>query len=40
MPRRRYYAPVDRGLESRIREKLEALRARNADAGARDDGDD
>ncbi len=29
LPARRYYAPVDRGLESRIREKLERLRQRD-----------
>lgn len=32
MPERRYYQPVDRGLESRIREKLEEFRRRNAQA--------
>ncbi len=30
---RRYYEPVDRGLESRIREKLEWLRTRDREAG-------
>jgi putative ATPase len=32
MPERRYYLPVDRGLEGRIREKLDELRRLNADA--------
>lgn len=37
MPERRYYRPTDRGLEARIRERLEALRAldREARAGKR-----
>ena len=35
MPERRYYRPVDRGLESRIRERLEALRALDREARRR-----
>jgi putative ATPase len=35
MPDVRFYTPTDRGLESRIREKLDALRTRDADAGDR-----
>ena len=37
MPERIYYQPVDRGLEIRIREKLERLRA--MDRNARNEGD-
>jgi len=40
MPQRRYYRPVDRGLESRIRERLEALRALDRAARARGEGRD
>ncbi len=36
MPDTTFYAPTDRGLEARIREKLEALRARDKDAASRD----
>jgi putative ATPase len=32
MPPMRFYEPTDRGLEARIREKLEALRARDRSA--------
>jgi len=35
MPDVHFYTPTDRGLESRIREKLDALRTRDADAGDR-----
>jgi putative ATPase len=38
MPDRRYYRPVPRGLESRIAEALERLRARPADSGPTDSG--
>ncbi len=34
MPERRYYRPTDRGLEARIRERLEALRALDREARA------
>jgi len=37
MPETRFYAPRDRGLEAKIRERLAALRAQNAGA-QRDDG--
>jgi putative ATPase len=33
MPDVRFYTPTDRGLESRIREKLDELRTRDTDAG-------
>jgi len=33
MTPQKFYVPTDRGLEARIREKLEALRARDKDAG-------
>jgi putative ATPase len=40
MPETRFYEPTDRGLEARIREKLDALRARDRAAGnAREDDD-
>jgi len=34
MPETRFYEPTDRGLEARIKERLEALRARDAAAGS------
>ncbi|MEP6942473.1 MAG: replication-associated recombination protein A [Betaproteobacteria bacterium] len=34
MPEPRFYAPTDRGLEAKIREKLDGLRARDRAAGA------
>jgi putative ATPase len=37
MPPTTFYEPSDRGLEARIREKLDALRARDRVAGARSD---
>ena len=36
MSERRYYSPPDRGLESRIRERLSRLRARDVDASSAD----
>jgi putative ATPase len=36
MPEVSFYEPTERGLEARIREKLEALRARDRDAGAKE----
>ena len=33
MPPQRFYAPTDRGLEAKIRDKLAALRARDRDSG-------
>jgi putative ATPase len=33
MPRTQWYKPVDRGLEAKIREKLEQLRALDEAAG-------
>jgi putative ATPase len=38
MPERRYYEPVDRGLEARIRERLRELRRREHPADDRKDG--
>ena len=35
----RFYAPTERGLEARIREKLAALRERDAQSRTRDDAD-
>jgi putative ATPase len=35
MPDVSFYAPTDRGLEARIRDKLDELRARHKDAGGR-----
>jgi putative ATPase len=40
MPATTFYEPTERGLEARIREKLAALRARDAQFGAPKDGDD
>ena len=41
MAETRFYRPTDRGLEARIREKLEALRARDRSSGsAQEDSDD
>ena len=37
MPVRRYYQPPDRGLEARIRERLERLRARDRNTHGNDD---
>ena len=39
MPSATYYHPVPRGLEIRIREKLEELRSRNADRRSADEND-
>lgn len=38
MPERRYYHPVDRGLESQISEKLARIAARNSEARASESG--
>jgi putative ATPase len=35
MPPVEWYRPAGRGMEARIREKLEELRRRNAEAGAK-----
>jgi putative ATPase len=32
MPPQNFYRPVDRGLEEKIKQKLDVLRARNRDA--------
>jgi len=40
MPRTTYYHPVPRGLEIRIREKLDDLRSRNGDRRGADENDD
>ena len=37
MPDVTFYEPTDRGLEAKIRDKLEALRARDLDAGVEDE---
>jgi putative ATPase len=40
MPPMRFYEPTDRGLEARIREKLEALRARDRSARTEEESDE
>jgi replication-associated recombination protein RarA len=37
MPAQQFYTPTDRGLEAKIREKLEYLKSRNREADGKGD---